>query len=137
MLKGVNLCPLWWAKLCDFISKANTNRFFTRKRKFNQVQLRPMFVSQSQMLSQDSFGSLIVNGHQLCRSLQTAGRCKLWATVGAVETKYCVCASLTFLGTKISNGGNGLDCPDVVQREINRQRLEEIVQTDAITYRTS
>ncbi len=133
MLNVKNLCSRWWAKFSNFIGHPNLHSIRSRKHQVVVVELRPLFIGQRDVFLENSFGTLVIKTQTLCDGLKSSGRCRLRNVVASMNHERCLCASLTFLGAEISERGDGLYRADVIQRQIKLKRLEEVVETNAIT----
>src|SRR5258706_7519932 len=96
-----NLAASRWQKLCNFIRQSNFYRVLSRDQKVIVVELRPHICWQREVVSQDRFGTPVVNSQGFCQSLKASGRCSLRGNARAMNYEGCACASLAFLCTEI------------------------------------
>src|SRR5690242_4208309 len=101
-----NLCSRWRRKITDFVSQADSNCILSGKDELMLVKVRPPFDGEVDVTPKNRLSSSIIQGHTICDGMKAAGRCRLYGSSRAMDHEGCACASLSFLGTEISDGGS-------------------------------
>ena len=128
------LLSLWWGKLTNLVSQTNLHSFLTRKRNICPLgEFRPHFISEFKMLPENGFSSRVLNGQSLCQSIKDSGRCVLRGNRAAMDLEQCACASFTFFGSQIGDCSNRENGTNIVKRQGNLERPEEVIQAYAIS----
>ena len=125
-LEGPNLCIRWYGKIDDFVRYAVFDRLFSRKPKIIVAKVRPSICRHIDVFPQNTFGSLVEKiGGSLNRIFI---RC-LVSSLSSTNHKCSVSAYLARFGTQVGDDGYGGNDAHVVQGEVYRKVLKEIVET--------
>ena len=123
-----NLGSHWWQKLRNLVCNPNFYRLLSRKTKVIVVEIVPFVGGQFQVLAQDGLGSLVVKGCGLGQGFEHIRSDARGITLGSMNHESRVFAGIAGLCSQVRYDSDGRDSAAVINRELNRQSLEVVVQ---------
>jgi len=124
-------------ELADFICESVLNSILSREGHISHVQLSPSLVGQIEVLSEYRFYSGVINPNSFCDPLELGSLGgHLWPR-NQVDLKGAYCGRLTVPSTQESDRAHGLHRSHIVDRQFERNGLEEVVKRDTIGHESA